>query len=42
MTIEETHRLAKEYEKIINHPVAKKDDISSILVKVEKKKELML
>lgn len=39
MTIEETHRLAKEYEKIINHPVAKKDDISSILVKVEKNKD---
>ncbi len=36
MTIEETHRLAKEYGKIINHPIAQKDDISSVMIKLKK------
>lgn len=37
MTIEETNRLAKEYEKIIHHPVANdKDTISSVMVKIDK------
>ena len=36
MTIEETHRLAKEYGKIINHPIAQKDDISSVIIKLKK------
>lgn len=36
MTIEETHRLAKEYGIIINHPIAQKDDISSVMIKLKK------
>lgn len=40
MTIEETNRLAKEYEKIINHPISKdKEVISSVMVKINKNED---
>lgn len=40
MTMEETHRLAKEYEKIVHHPIANDmETISSVMIKVKKNTE---
>ncbi len=37
MSMEDTKKLAKEYEKILGHPIAKQDNlISSVMVKVQK------